>query len=307
MEKPRVTIGLPVFNGENFLSQAIASVLEQDYADFELIIRDNASTDGTAAICLEACKQDSRIRYLRSESNVGAAPNFNAIVGDARGQYFKWLAHDDLMAPTFLSRCVETLVQDPASVLACPRVRFIDAAGEPLKDYISPFRSADPDPVVRFKETLSGHPCYEVFGLIRLDELRKTRLIGSYKHGDGVLLSHLALLGRFAEIPDYLFFSRRHQGQSMYVYGITNPDAKEDPDAYARWFDARNAETGVPLNFSRRLAEYRWMIGNTPLSPMNRLALYRILVAWSYRNRHRIKKEWRRAIASRIPLRSNQA
>ncbi|CRI62958.1 Glycosyl transferase, group 2 family protein [Thiocapsa sp. KS1] len=307
MSKPNVTIGLPVFNGENFLSQAIESVLGQDYADFELIIRDNASTDGTAAICREACKQDTRIRYLRSESNVGAAPNFNAIVGDARGQYFKWLAHDDLMAPTFLSRCVETLELDHASVLACPRVRFIDAAGEPLEDYISPFRTADPDPVVRFKETLSGHPCYEVFGLIRLDELQKTRLIGSYKHGDGVLLSHLALLGRFAEIPEYLFLSRRHQGQSMYVYGITNPDAKEDADAYARWFDARNVLTGVPLNFSRRLAEYRWMIGVTPLSLTAKLALYRSLIAWAYRNRHRIKKEWHRAIDSRVRSRSDPA
>lgn len=307
MEKPNITIGLPVFNGENFLPQAIESVLGQDYADFELIIRDNASTDRTAAICREACEKDTRIRYLRSETNVGAAPNFNAIVGDARGQYFKWLAHDDLMAPTFLSRCVETLERDATCVLACPRVRFIDAAGEPLEDYISPFRTADPDPVVRFKETLSGHPCYEVFGLIRLDELRKTRLIGSYKHGDGVLLSHLAMLGRFAEIPEYLFMSRRHQGQSMYVYGITNPDAKEDPDAYARWFDARNAQTGVPLNFSRRLAEYRWMISATPLSLRKHLKLYRILIAWSYRNRHRIKKEWRKAIASHLPSRSRPA
>ncbi|UHD17095.1 glycosyltransferase family 2 protein [Thiocapsa bogorovii] len=295
MEKPNVTIGLPVFNGENFLSEAIESVLGQDYADFELIIRDNASTDGTAAICREACEKDSRIRYLRSETNVGAAPNFNAIVGDARGQYFKWLAHDDLMAPTFLSRCVERLEQDHTSVLACPRVRFIDAAGKPLEDYISPFRTADSDPVVRFKETLSGHPCYEVFGLIRLDELRKTRLIGSYKHGDGVLLSHLALLGRFAEIPQCLFLSRRHQSQSMYVYGVTNPDRKEDHDAYAQWFDARNTKT-IPLNFTRRIAEYRWMIGHTSLRVTQRIALYNTLVGWSYSHRHRIKKEWLSAV-----------
>ncbi len=307
MEKPNVTIGLPVFNGENFLSEAIESALRQEYADFELIIRDNASTDATAAICREACEKDDRIRYLRSETNVGAAPNFNAIVSEARGRYFKWLAHDDLMAPTFLSRCVETLERDQSCVLACPHVRFIDAEGEPIEDYISPFRTSDPNPLTRFKETLSGHTCYEVFGLIRIDELRKTRLIGSYKHGDGVLLSHLALIGRFAEIPDYLFFSRRHQDQSMYVFGITNPDAKEDPDAYARWFDAKNAEAGVPLNFSRRLIEYRWMIGAAPLSIKMRMGLYRILIVWSYRNRHRIKKEWRKAIAGRVPSKSNSA
>ena len=304
MENPNVTIGLPVFNGENFLSEAIGSVLAQDYDDFELIIRDNASTDATAAICREACEKDSRIRYLRSETNAGAAPNFNAIVGEAQGRYFKWLAHDDLMAPTFLSRCVETLDNDRSCVLACPRVRFIDSAGEPIEDYISPFRTADPDRVIRFGETLSGHTCYEVFGVIRVDELRKTRLIGSYKHGDGVLLSHLALLGRFAEIPEFLFFSRRHQGQSMYVYGITNPGAKEDPDAYARWFDAKNAEKGVPLNFSRRLVEYRWMIGATPISLRERLKLYRTLIVWSHRNRHRIKKEWGKAISTRMPLKS---
>jgi len=298
MTIPCVTIGLPVFNGENFLEEAIRSVLEQDDRDFELIIRDNASTDRTEEIARSAAAGDPRVRYLRSAENLGAAPNFNAIVPHARGRYFKWLAHDDVMAPGFLRRCVEALEEDAGSVLACPRVRFIDTEGRPIEDYVSPFDTGNQDPTVRFREMLRGHKCYEVFGVIRLAELRKTRLIGSYKHGDGVLLSHLALLGRFAEIPEPLFLSRRHEGQSMYVYGITNDSAKQDSEAYARWFDAANVRK-TPLNFTRRLREYRWMIAATRLPPKRRLALYRSLFDWAVSHRYRIRKEWAKALQGR--------
>jgi len=298
MTNPSVTIGLPVFNGENFLEKAIGSVLAQEYRDFELIIRDNASSDRTEQIGRSAAASDPRIQYIRSPENLGAAPNFNAILPLARGRYFKWLAHDDMMAPSFLSRCIEALEQNPDCVLACPRIRFVDADGQPIEDYVSPFDTGNPDPNVRFRETLHGHRCFEVFGVIRLAELRKTRLIGSYKHGDGVLLSHLALLGRFAEVPEYLFLSRRHEGQSMYVYGITNARAKEDHEAYARWFDVANARK-APLNFTRRLGEYRWMIAATRLSLRRRLGLYRSVFDWALSQRYRIRKEWAKTLQTR--------
>jgi len=308
MNRPAISIGLPVYNGEDFLREAIASVLNQSYQDFELIIRDNASTDGTEAICRDFAKRDRRIRYIRNETNVGAGPNFNGIVAHARGKYFKWLAHDDVMAPTFLARCVDVLETDRSAVLAYPRVRYIDAQGRALGDYVSPFPINDPDLLVRFAQMLRhGQRCFEVFGLIRLDKLRQTRLIGCYNHGDGVLLAHLALLGRFVEIPDYLLCSRLHEKQSMYVFGVAYRKAEADYEAYANWFDPKN-RVGLSHSFNKALADYLRMIRMTPLSLTQRLACYRILGRWFLLWWRWLAGEWKRTIYHflGIRLRSRQ-
>ena len=99
---PRLSVGLPVYNGETYIGQSIESLLGQSYEDFELIISDNASTDSTADICRHYGKQDPRIRYVRQPRNIGLSPNHNFVVQQARGEYFKWAAADDLCAPTFL-------------------------------------------------------------------------------------------------------------------------------------------------------------------------------------------------------------
>src|SRR5262249_60446249 len=103
------SVGLPVFNGESYLESAITSVLGQTFEDFELIICDNASTDRTAEICNDYAARDSRIRYFRNPRNLGAAPNYNLAFSQARGRYFKWLAHDDRMRPSFLAKTVRVL------------------------------------------------------------------------------------------------------------------------------------------------------------------------------------------------------
>src|SRR5215472_3946539 len=101
---PRLSIGLPVYNGEDYLAESLEALLGQSYEDFELIISDNASTDSTADICRRYEKQDSRIRYVRQPRNIGAGPNHNYVVRHARGELFKWAAHDDLYARDLLKR-----------------------------------------------------------------------------------------------------------------------------------------------------------------------------------------------------------
>src|SRR5690348_16440326 len=98
-EGPRVSIGLPVFNGENFIADAIASVLGQTLTYVELVIQDNASTDRTAEICADFAARDRRVRYFRNPTNLGLAPNYNLAFHNSRGHYFKWLAHDDYLEP----------------------------------------------------------------------------------------------------------------------------------------------------------------------------------------------------------------
>ena len=112
-KKPKVSIGLPVYNGEDFLAEALDSLLDQTYDDFELIISDNASTDSTADICTSYSAKDSRIRYLRSDVNLGAAVNYNLVFELATGEYFKWAAHDDICAPEFIGACVDILDRYP--------------------------------------------------------------------------------------------------------------------------------------------------------------------------------------------------
>ena len=99
---PRLSIGLPVYNGENYLAESIEALLGQSYQDFELIISDNASTDGTDGISRRYAKQDSRVRYIRHQRNIGLAPNHNFVFRQSRGEFFKWAASDDLYARDLL-------------------------------------------------------------------------------------------------------------------------------------------------------------------------------------------------------------
>jgi glycosyltransferase involved in cell wall biosynthesis len=92
---PKVSIGMPVFNGEKFIREALDSLLAQTFTDFELIISDNASTDATETICREYEVRDERVRYVRQVENLGAAANFQFVLDEGRGEYFMWAAHDD--------------------------------------------------------------------------------------------------------------------------------------------------------------------------------------------------------------------
>lgn len=106
---PRLSIGMPVFNGEAYVREAIESLLSQTVGDFELVISDNASTDGTPAICQAYAAQDSRVRYIRQANNLGAAANFWFVLHAAQlGDYFMWAACDD----TWSANWVETLLMD---------------------------------------------------------------------------------------------------------------------------------------------------------------------------------------------------
>src|SRR6516225_9483787 len=101
---PQVTVCLPVYNGQNYVGDAIRSVLGQTFEDFELVISDNASTDGTAEICRRAAARDPRVRYFRADTNRGLAWNHNHAFALAGGRYVMWMGHDDVLAAEYLSR-----------------------------------------------------------------------------------------------------------------------------------------------------------------------------------------------------------
>ena len=208
---PKVSIGLPVYNGERYLREALDSILAQTYRDFELIICDNASTDATAAICTEYAAREPRIRYHRQSQNIGATANFNHAFALARGAYFKWAAHDDVLAPTWLEKCVAMLEQAPDAVLCQSLVELVDEQGVRLEEYdLTAFGTGSTRPSVRFAARLRPHDCQDIFAVIRSDVLRRTELIGYHLGGDRTLLIDLALLGRFLLVPEPLFLNREH-------------------------------------------------------------------------------------------------
>ena len=148
---PLVSVGLFVYNGERFLEEALHSILNQTFTDFELIISDNASTDRTGEIAEAYAKRDNRIRYYRSEKNMGAGWNARRVYELATGKYFKWAAVDDLLEPDLLRRCVEILESDPDCVVAYARTKEVDENGTFIKNYVTPMKADLNDPVARFR------------------------------------------------------------------------------------------------------------------------------------------------------------
>ncbi|MEH1895476.1 MAG: glycosyltransferase family 2 protein [Nostoc sp.] len=294
--QPRLSIGLPVYNGEKFIKEAIDSLLAQTFEDFELIISDNASTDKTEEICRAYAEKDKRICYYRNDQNIGCARNFNRVFKLSSGEYFKWAAYDDLHAPDFIKKCVEVLDQDPSIILCHSQTYFIDEEGSFLQNYNIKLKADALKPHKRFNELLTKHLCYQCYGVIRSNALRMIPQMGGYGNADGILLLRLGILGRFYEIPEYLFFARSHPQQSMSMYfpnymlfanNTKKPSLSMLPDfyAYTVWFDS--AKKGqILLPHWRIIWEYLLSIWRSPLSWDDRLrchlSLYRQLKGTEY-------------------------
>ena len=205
----KISIGLPVYNGGNFLKHSIDSILCQTYSNFEFIISDNASTDSTMDICKYYAAMDSRIRYIRNDANIGIMGNFNQVVRLANGEYFKWVAHDDIHAETFLERCMEGLEKEPSVVLCYTKSKIINENGEIIAVYNDNLDLRQNFPHERIRQLLMElNLVNALYGLIRMEALNKTRLMGEYLGSDYNTLLELCILGKFLEIPEFLFFRR---------------------------------------------------------------------------------------------------
>jgi hypothetical protein len=217
---PRVSVGLPVYNGARYLREAIESLLPQTLVDFELIISDNGSTDETERICRDYAALDARIRYVRSDVNRGMHWNFRRVLELARAPLFKWMAHDDRCEPEFLRRCVEELDADPGLLLCAPASVDIDEDGYLMRVYRWTARSDSPDVVERFHDILRDRYAHPFFGVMRTAvarELYPDRLI--LLADDKLLLTELVLRGRIRVVDDRLLLHREHPQRTSMVSG----------------------------------------------------------------------------------------
>ena len=216
--RPKVSIGMPVYNREPYIRAALDGVLSQTYRDFELLISDNASTDKTEAICREYAARDPRIRYVRNATNLGMAGNYNSVFRLAVGEYFRWVAGDDLSAPESLAACVEVLDQHPDVVLCYPKTGIIDAEGTYQGAYDDNLHLDDLRPSDRFIRAIKQIGLVNVhFGLMRSRILGQTCLYHPGPGGDYAFIYELALYGKFVEIPRELFYRRLHAGSSWMI------------------------------------------------------------------------------------------
>lgn len=243
---PRVSIGMPVYNGESYLPTALDSFLAQTYTDFEIVISDNASTDSTEEICRRYAEQDPRVKYHRAEENRGGTWNFNRVVELSGGELFRWAAHDDAVKPTYLEHTVAALDAHPEAVLAHTRVEIIDGDGENHGLHEPPpMRLEDPRPHVRFHDAATDQSrCHLIFGVMRRSALDAIPPYGAYGHADGVLLARLILLGTFVQLDEPLQLMREHDDQASTTYGVRGG---LDYLAWRAWFDPKYADAlGFP-------------------------------------------------------------
>ena len=295
---PRLSVGLPVYNGETYVGQSIEALLGQSFEDFELIISDNASTDSTQDICRRYLKQDSRVRYIRHSRNIGLSLNHNFVLRQSRGEYFKWAAADDLYGRDLLKSCVDALDEHADVVLAHSWEAVVDEAGTVTQAMDYPLATDSPRAPDRFKGILfgssglfeSGDPAApglirvdnrgvlracDMYGVIRTPAMRKVTPLGSYHHSDRITICALSLHGRFHMTPDWLYF-RRDTSDRTYNKSPKLRDRCEVNDP------ARKNRLLHPT--ARLVAEYFWAyvdaIQHAPLSPADRRECYRNLTEW---------------------------
>jgi glycosyltransferase involved in cell wall biosynthesis len=292
---PPVSIGLPVYNGERYLAEAVEALLGQSFVDFELVIGDNGSTDATAEIIADARMRDPRVRWLPSPENRGAAWNYNRVFHATSGRYFRWAAYDDLMRPTYLERLVEALDTAPADVvLAQTGTILIDDEGAEVGVWDDAFDLSTGDPARRLSRLVRHLVMSNVFfGLVPRVAMERTRLHGAYPSADYVFLAELALLGRFVTVPERLFLRRVHRCMSRYA----NTTLAE----VAEWFEPGSGGAARPETL-RLFAEHLRAIGRAPIGPVARMwTTGAFLPVWLRRHKGAMAREAWAAVPRRQP------
>ena len=235
-----VTIGIPVYNGEQYIQKAIDSVLTQSYTNFKLIISDNASNDSTEAICREFALNDSRVRYVRHKINKGTNFNFPFVLSEASSKYFVWLGADDYWEPTFLEKNIEILESDVNIIGSIGLVEFYGIENFHIKKNLmfkikNKMKRGSNDEYEKYKHVRPASGIYEkkastylrfdqasfVYGLFRTEKL-KNRMISVNQAGwDLILILNLLKDGNLHVINKVLlhrFVSGVHSNSGYINY-----------------------------------------------------------------------------------------
>ncbi len=271
--RPRVSVGMPVYNREKYVAAAIEAHLNQTYADFELVITDNASTDRSEDICRAYAAKDPRVKFYRNPGNLGAAGNYRRCFELSAGEYFRWTPSDDLVSPNLLERAVQVLDSDPSIMVAYGRTKLIDDQGNVTADFDERLHIMDERPSDRWMAVMRRIRLGNLhYGLTRTDQFRHTGLLRSYSGGDFPLIAEMALYGKFFEIPDAFFYRRMHAEASSAIKNKADVMAFYDPKNREKFFAREwvhlgahvRSVTRAPIPFREKLRLYafigRWAV-----------------------------------------------
>src|ERR1700674_4698489 len=250
---------MPLYNAERHLTEALDSLLAQDHEDIELIISDNASSDGTEAICRTYAARDKRITYHRADVNQGAVWNFNRVFELSRGDYFMWAAYDDTRAPTFVSACLSALDAHPEAVLCCTTVGFIDEDSRPVGPWFELVPPVGHTYRSRLSSIARARFWLDSYGLIRRIALARTRLAQPVWGFDVAIAIELCMLGQVLLLPETLFHYRVNRGKTTELVAST--------------LGSNEGKGAVPVNWSAMTLELARSVWHAPLGGLRKAAL----------------------------------
>lgn len=200
---PQISIGMPVFNGEKYISEALDSLLAQTFTDFELIISDNASTDNTQEVCQQYEKKDSRIIYIRQPNNIGAISNFSFVKDRAQGEFFMWAAHDDRWDTKFIESTLKVFNEHPNVGLVFSNfiIRNLDTKDE-LKVQV---KALDYDnKLLNYVVGVLNMCPSLIYGVFKINLIKDVQL-ESYDFADVQVISDLSMKTKIKVINEYLY------------------------------------------------------------------------------------------------------
>jgi len=294
-KRPRVSFGIPVYNGEASLRCCLDSILAQEFTDFEVVVCDNASTDRTPEILVDYATRDDRFRVHRNDENIGLIRNFNRVFELARGEYFRWVGADDWLEPDYASACVAALDADSGAILATSYFSLNQSDGQSeCREFSGEFLESD-RPERRFARALwffhAGAGLFEpIYSLMRREVLATTGLVRMAKNNDWMLAAELSLKGRFLHLPRPLF------------HRSWRPDFIDDQGLLLDWFSpgGRDAISSSTLGVLRVLVE---IIHGADLTPRQRARCYRAALHFcSIEGSRRFARAFQRVRRERLGL-----
>jgi len=266
---PRVSVGMPVYNAGGHLAPSIECILGQTFGDLELIICDNASTDGSLDVARAYAAKDKRVRVVPSTRNVGANPNYRKAALAATGDYFKWSSSNDLIEPTFIESCVNVLDSNASAVLCHGQTAIFTNDPRNASLYRDDFALEMDDAVARFVRLCDGLRLNNIMnGLIRRQALIQTSVMPDYMSSDIVVLAELALRGKFQLVSNVKFLRRLDESSATALQAPHLVLAHHYPEGgmgaqFQTWRLVRGYFSAVrraPLTFAQRRRAYRYVL-----------------------------------------------
>jgi glycosyltransferase domain-containing protein len=241
---PLVSVGLPTYNRLSQLEKAVQSVLEQDYPNIELVLADNASTDGTEQFCREIQQQDERVSYVRQSKNFGPHKNFVTVLEKAVGDYFMWLGDDDWLDLTYVGRCIDVLCENPDYVLASGKSVYYRQS-EPVYSggEIQVNQETGFERLLSYYAQVSDNGTF--YGLARRETLLSMPLLNTMG-ADWLFIAGLAFKGKIATLNDV--YVHRSLG------GATESYEKIAEIANLPKFEAQYPHLSIALSAYREIA-----------------------------------------------------